>query len=316
MKKYISFVLKASLAAAILIWMERSGKLNWSQVAGALGHWPDLIIILLVIYLQVAMTAWRWELLLRVQGFSIGLRRAFQLNMIGGLFNTVIPGAVGGDVMKAYYITRGAITHKAEAVATVVLDRIIGMLGLLVLAGGVALWNLSSVKGNDMLMAMCGFAIAAACGSLVGFFLVVRFGSLLAIKNPSGRLAILHSRMLTGLGEYRKNRAILPGTILVSMLCHGSVCCAIYLAMRALNAPDVLLRHFLLAAPLGLLVTAIPVAPAGIGVGQMAFFSLFQMLAPASARDVVNAYTVFQTLALLVCLSGFIPYFFYRRNAV
>jgi glycosyltransferase 2 family protein len=312
MKRYLAPLLKASVAAAILVWMSRSGKLNWSQMAGALVHWPDLVFILAAIFVQIAMTAWRWMLLLRAQGFSIGLNQAFQLNMIGSLFSTIIPGAVGGDVMKAYYVTRSVPTHKAEAIATIVLDRLIGLVGLLVLAAGIALYNLHSVKGNQALTRLCVFAVVGTCGSLTAMFLAVRFGPRFAADNPTGRMARLYTRVLTGLDRYRRKPLILPASVLVSILCHASVCYALFLAMHAINAAPVPLGVFLLAAPLGLLATAIPIAPAGIGVGQVAFFSLFQILAPASARDAVNAFTVFQSLALLACLSGFIPYLAYK----
>jgi uncharacterized membrane protein YbhN (UPF0104 family) len=313
MKRYLAVFLKASVAVAILIWMSRSGKLNWSQMVGALVHWPDLVLILAAIYVQIAMTAWRWMLLLRAQGFSIGLNQAFRLNMIGSLFSTIIPGAVGGDVMKAYYVTRSVPSHKAEAIATIVLDRIIGLVGLLVLAGGIALYNLHSVKGNQALITLCVLAVVGTCGSLTALFLAVWFGPRLAADNPSGRMARLSSKMLAGLDRYRRQPWILPASVLVSILCHGSVCCALFLAMHAINAAPVPLGVFLLAAPLGLLATAVPLAPAGIGVGQVAFFSLFQILAPSSARDAVNAFTVFQSLVLLVCASGFIPYLTYKH---
>jgi glycosyltransferase 2 family protein len=313
MRKYATFLLKACLAIAILVWLARSGKLDFSRMAVALAHWPMLVVIVAVIYLQIVITAWRWELLLRAQGFMIGISLAVRLNLIGSLFNMVIPGAVGGDVMKAYYVTRDATGRKAEAVATILLDRVVGLMGLLMLAGAVALWNLRSIGENPPLMALCIATIAAACGSIVALFVAVRFGWRFSPRNPSGRVARVWCRFLAALDGYRQNRTILPATILVSMLCHAAACSTIYVAMLAIGAPAIPLRYFLLAAPLGLVATALPLAPAGIGVGQVAFLSLFQIVAPASASNAVNALTVYQTLVLLVCTTGFIPYLTHKR---
>lgn len=313
MRKLAASLLKACVAIAILVWLARSGKLDLARMAGAMAHWPLLAVIVAVIYLQIVITAWRWELLLRAQGFMIGFGLAVRLNLIASLFNMVIPGSVGGDVMKAYYVTRDATGRKAEAVATILLDRVVGLLGLLLLAGTVALWNLPSIGENTPLTAMCVATIAAAGGSIAALFIAVRLGSRFSVTNPSGRVARVWSRFLVALDGYRQNRTILPATILVSMICHAAACSTIYLAMLAMGAPGITLRYFLLAAPLGLVATALPLAPAGIGVGQVAFLSLFQILAPASASSAVNALTVYQTLVLLVSTTGFIPYLTHKR---
>src|SRR5438270_1933004 len=214
MRKYAASLLKAGLAIGILVWLARSGKLNLSRMAGALEHWPMLLIIVAVVYLQIAVTAWRWSLLLRAQGFCIGPGQAVRLNLIGCLFNMVIPGSVGGDVMKAYYITRDVTGRKAEAVATIVLDRVVGLLGLLMLAGLVALWNVPSIGENAPLTAMCIATIASACGSSVALFVAVRFGARFSLGNPSSRVGRVWSRFLTSLSGYRANRTVLPATIL------------------------------------------------------------------------------------------------------
>ena len=111
MKRFLSKaspVLKVLLAAGILTWMASSGKLNLAQVGRSLSHWPLMLAIVTLGYSQVAISAWRWNLLLQAQEIQLAYRRAWGLTMIGMLFNVVIPGAVGGDLVKGYYITRAA----------------------------------------------------------------------------------------------------------------------------------------------------------------------------------------------------------------
>ena len=50
------------------------------------------------------------------------------LGFIGIVFNLVIPGAVGGDLIKAAYLVRMHI-KKTQAIASMVIDRILGLLG-------------------------------------------------------------------------------------------------------------------------------------------------------------------------------------------
>ena len=309
MKKTAIAVFKVAFAAAILVWMVRSGRLNLGEVAGAFSHWPALLLILLLVNIQIAVSAWRWKWLLRAQSFALPFRQAYSLTMIGALFNVVIPGAVGGDVIKAYYIARGT-TRKAETTGTIVLDRVAGLVGLFLLAAAAALWNLPAVLHNRALLPVCGFALAGAAGGVAALVVAVRFGSRIAPGNPKSGLA----RVLAGLEGYRRHSATLPLAIAVSVACHLSACTAVYLAFQALDPPEVPVRAFLLAVPLGLMATALPISPAGIGVGQAAFFALFQLVSPASASPGAGAFTVYQTLFVLVYLTGFIPYLAYKHT--
>jgi hypothetical protein len=121
------------LAAGLMWFLIHAGKLNTTAVAGASRHWPILLLGVVLLYLQVAIGAWRWNLLLGVQGLRLPLNKAFSLTMIGALFNIAIPGAVGGDVVKGYYLSRCTFERKTHAVTTVIVDRIVGLLGLLAL---------------------------------------------------------------------------------------------------------------------------------------------------------------------------------------
>ena len=63
--------------------------------------------------------------------------------------------------------------------------------------------------------------------------------------------------------------------------------------------------------PIGLITTAIPLAPSGIGIGHVAFESLYQLVGVAGGADIFNMYIVLQ---LAVYLTGGIPYFLYNSE--
>ena len=76
------------------------------------------------------------------------------LGFIGMVFNLVIPGAVGGDLIKAAYLVRMRI-RKTQAIASMVIDRIVGLLGLFILAaiaGGFA-WRLAPTDVRKLIVA-------------------------------------------------------------------------------------------------------------------------------------------------------------------
>ena len=101
------------------------------------------------------------------------------LGFIGMVFNLVIPGAVGGDLIKAAYLVRMRI-RKTQAVASMVIDRILGLLGLFILAavaGGFA-WQLAPTDVRKLI-------IAAWVAVGAGFFaLAVIFSQLMTRLFP------------------------------------------------------------------------------------------------------------------------------------
>jgi uncharacterized membrane protein YbhN (UPF0104 family) len=58
---------------------------------------------------------------------------------------------------------------------------------------------------------------------------------------------------------------------------------------------------------------AVPISPAGIGVGQAAFFALFTIVAPSYASAGTDAFTVFQAMYILLCVSGLFWYVAYKH---
>jgi uncharacterized membrane protein YbhN (UPF0104 family) len=86
-----------------------------------------------------------------------------------------------------------------------------------------------------------------------------------------------------------------------------------YMALRATGVTDMPASQFFLVVPLGLVTAAIPISPGGVGVGQAAFFALFKLAAPQYAAAGTDAFTVFQVVYLVVCLTGMYWYVSYKR---
>ena len=89
----------------------------------------------------VVITFLRWQALVRALGFPFSTLDALRLGFLGYLFNFVAPGGVGGDIFKAVFIARQFHGRNAQAVATVLLDRIIGLYALLLVASAAILWE-------------------------------------------------------------------------------------------------------------------------------------------------------------------------------
>lgn len=134
--KRSAFFLLRAVASLGMIWLVVR-KLDWSSVGGILGHadWRLLAIASSLTIFPVVLLSVRWHLFIRQQGISVSGESVFFLTWAGQFFNTVLPGNTGGDFVKIFHLCRIAPRHKAGAVASVVVDRLVALAALLVLAG-------------------------------------------------------------------------------------------------------------------------------------------------------------------------------------
>jgi uncharacterized membrane protein YbhN (UPF0104 family) len=84
-----------------------------------------------------------------------------------------------------------------------------------------------------------------------------------------------------------------------------------FIAYQMLPPGTVNLTAIATIFPLGMLVTALPVAPGGLGVGHVAFDKLFLMVGLTQGANIFNVFTLLQ---LVLNLFGIIPYLYLKRD--
>lgn len=112
-------------------------KLDWNALGDVLSHvqWRWVALGWALTSLLVVGLAVRWRIFLRAQGIDLPFATLFSLTWAGQFFNSALPGSTGGDVVKIYQLCRLAPDRKAAAAATVVVDRLVALLALVLLAG-------------------------------------------------------------------------------------------------------------------------------------------------------------------------------------
>ena len=131
--KYISYLLRFIVAGAALYLAFRGE--NFSEVVDVLlglNLWIFASAIGVYVVGQLIFVA-RWSLLLKVQSIKIGFWPAVRLHFLGLFYNNCLPGAIGGDLPRAWYVTRHT-DKKLEAALSVFVDRVIGLIGMLIMA--------------------------------------------------------------------------------------------------------------------------------------------------------------------------------------
>jgi uncharacterized protein (TIRG00374 family) len=318
LSKTLSLILKIAFAVGVIWWMAHSGKLNLHVVGHAFAeHWLLVLFLLFTLYLQVAIISWRWNILNSALGFGIRYREAFSLSMIGLLFTVVIPGSVGGDVIKAYYVGTRVPNRRAHAFTTILMDRYLGLLSLLTLGAAGVCWNYRIILTNKIMTTLAMFVVLGFLGGTLALMVAVLFSRQVTALSRRfvGRLPLAsHAvKCFEALEAFRARPSVLVIGVLMTLPSHLIACLGMRIAMGMVGAADMPLERFLLIVPLGLISTVIPLSPGGVGIGQAAFYALCEALSHGTGAAASNAFTVYQTLQVAVYLSGVVSYLSHKH---
>jgi uncharacterized protein (TIRG00374 family) len=95
---------------------------------------PVIFICSLVIFIIAQIiVGLRWWILLRSQSIFISLISAVRLHFLGLFYNNCMPGSVGGDLIRAWYVTKHT-DKRFEAALSVFVDRVVGLVSTLMIA--------------------------------------------------------------------------------------------------------------------------------------------------------------------------------------
>lgn len=225
------------------------------------------------------LTAFRWQQLLKAIEIQIAFTRTFALNMVGCFYNSFMPGSTGGDVLKAYYAAKQT-PFRTRAVMSVIVDRCIGLIALVILGGSMAAFQwISSRNPDDAATRKC---LQVALGSVVILLGVV--GGLAVLYVPglrrlSGLDFVLRrlplqtqvNKALETMELYRRRWALVAWAILITLPVHATVVVSAMLCGFAFNLPLEWWYYFV-AVPVIVLSGSIPISPQGAGV--MEFFAI------------------------------------------
>jgi glycosyltransferase 2 family protein len=265
------------------------------------------------------IVSWRWRMLLGVHGVHLRFWRVFELTMIGQFFSAIGVGTTGGDVIKIFYAARAVPQRRAAVAFTIVIDRVIGLVALLLFGVLLSIPNLhlllSTPKTQAATATFYFFAIAAGVVSLfacVGPF-VMKVQTLRALVK---KLPLIHR--IAPLFMVYEHSARAFGTNLIALV--GSVpshiCSTLlgYSVLRAMNLQPVpnLLTAAAIIAIVNMLI-ALPVSFSGLGLREGLFLMFFGLLGIPADKILAFSLTCF-CLNLLWCLVGGPFYFLYRHE--
>lgn len=251
------------------------------------------------IYLLVMV---RWWMLLRARGLNVSLGKAFRLTMVSNFFNFCMPGTTGGDLVKAYYAAKGS-GRKTDAVMTVIVDRIMGLLGLILLAGLMGLLILDHPKARVVTINI--WLLLLAMGVAAGVYFSTRLRRLFRVDWVLSKLPMrgLISRVDEAAVAYRDHKGMLVISVGMSIVVHACLAVATSLAGFALGM-DRMWGLLMTVVPVLFLAGALPISPQGIGVMEALAKELLMNPPSITANQIVGMLLLIRLYQMFYSLFG------------
>ena len=135
--KYVFLFLRIAVVAAAIIWaiIWLSREQRWESLKANFAKLnPGIVVLTLIIFtFSHIIVSFRWWFLLRTQSIFIDFWAVVRLYFLGWFYNNFMPSSVGGDLIRAWYVTRHT-EKKFKAVLSVFVDRAIGLGSTIVIA--------------------------------------------------------------------------------------------------------------------------------------------------------------------------------------
>lgn len=311
-KKYLLLLFKLAISA-ILFYVLIS-KVGGRTIISNMGRLDPLAFLGAVsLYLvSISIASLRWGLLIPKH---IRWKDLFSMFMIGAFFNTYMPGIIGGDAVKAYYLSRelkagrtggakrdGAAPHSAigTAVAAVFMDRYIGLCAMLCLSMAVLPFGYEYLRGASGKWPVVWFIPSLFAAYIATGIIIFKF-------RFSDRFKFL-STVSGYFRFYTSRKKALAKAFLYSIGVQMMGIIAVYVLSRGLSM-DISFLSVLVFLPVIVVVTTVPVSISGIGLREGAFvFLLGTIGVPAEM-----AMTLSLAWFLSFVAAGLLGLFYYLR---
>ena len=278
---------------------------SFTEIWNGPKQWHLLAAALLVTFVAVLMTIVRWFWLLRAHDLPLSMRDALRLGFLGYLLNFISLGAVGGDLFKAILTSRKCHARRAEAVATVIIDRLIGLYVIFVIATAAMLatgvWR---ADADHTLELLCRATfVCTGLGTLAIILLLMPDldgGKILRLMAGLPKIGPTLERLINAILVYRSRKGVMVASLGITIVAQSLFVLAYFLvAAGLLSERPSLLAHFTIV-PLTTIAGIVPLPANGLGAIELLVDYLYKHVTP-----VVDGFTLpNKNLGVLVSLGN------------
>lgn len=294
MGNLIKLLISIALVGFILYKVDAGAVWNIIQNANLLYIAIGLVFLLL----SQSLASFRWFLIMRLMHYPHKFLFYFKSYFKGTLFNQVLPTSIGGDAYRIAEVhSKGGRVR--DAFYGVFIDRVVGLLGLLILSLSANLYE-SDLLPNDIFYLVNLILIAG----FIGFFLLIALHKIPFFENY---------KLTHPIYELSKNFRLIYKTpkrisvqLFLSIMIHLLALVTFYSLGQAVGIKEPP-STYLALIPLVVLLTILPISFAGWGIREGALIALFMLI--GIDQDLVLAMSLIYGILLIVAaLPGLVFY--------
>ncbi len=286
------------------------------EVLGQLQNIDPLyfLLFLLITYPLIWSSCRKWKLFIPEGSEQPSMNRLMKYYTISYFANLFLPSTLGGDVARSYKLGQ-YIKSQADALVTTFLERLTGLLAMVIIAFLVILSGVSVVPEFTMsilfvscLVIFISWVFLSRTGIDL-FFRVIRY-----VQHRVESKVFLNGlvqKVLSVQAVLDKSRTVFWKSLLWSFLFHVLTVLNTYFGARAVGWDEVSFLQLCIVVPLVLLISMVPVTPGGIGVQEGAFVYLLSRIG-ASSPEALSVALLLRAKTLLLGLLG--AYFFMQKE--
>ena len=328
MKKALLTFLQIAVTVGLLFWVFHKRETRDAMAdALATAQYRWILAAILAYAVVEFSAAFRWHLLLTVQGIRLSGPRVGGLFLIGMFFNLFLPGGTGGDVVKTYLLWKETPQNKPGALLAVVFDRMVGLIALIVITGTLIalrygwLTRDTAAAGQANLLHNPRFFVwlvllifASAVLFVITTFVISGFNLVgrLPQRFP-GRDKLIE--ISTAYHLYARHWRATAGALAASLVTHLGTFATFFFVARAFrSSAHVGLIDFFSIMPIERTISSLPLSVSGHGtreyVLQVMLFNLANVPPDTAALIGTTSF-----LVMLFCAApGAVIYLFYRPS--
>jgi len=297
-KGLIVILVKVAFTAVLAKWIINS--IDFKSFTNILSSitWPFIVWIIIISFIAIAFSTLRWKILMRPSKSNFSYIHLLYLTFIAHCYNMLVPGNITGDVVRAL----------KTSTATVFLDRLIGMLGLvvIVLCGIIFSYPILSELGlmKYIIVVMLILSFLSIC--IFSRRIMRRFKW---IGNLSGPFYEKIREAVLSIQLYRNYYRVITEAFCATLSSHLLLVTTVYLINMAIGSNATYL-HCLLFVPVIGLISSLPITIGGLGLREAGYILLFTQVGATKEQALGMSLIYFMLLfvwAILGAILAVVP---------
>lgn len=266
--------------------------------------------------LSFIICVWRWKVIIQKYGVQGSYLHFTAVSWIGAFFNSFLPGSYGGDLVKIFYLHHDPALHRSKILATIIVDRIVGIFGFIFLFNLFMIATWMKTGWNPQFFIIYSSHLTLLFSTLLFFFIIwkrilsshhlIKLFSYLPHKKGEQFINFIDQ-----LFELFLDKKLILKTLAITLFSQFFILLSFWFLITPFITSSLTFISFMTYICIGFFSMILPLTPQGIGVSHLTFDHLFSLQGQEHGAFLYN---LFFLLTLFYNLIGVIPYLLLKSN--